>query len=176
MVMQLNRIYDNYELQTKFKDNYFMKEKRLDPIFDFAIPEVYKKDANDSRNSIHDREERIKIKGEDPAKIAQEERKSTKPEGAAKNDGPATAQKAQVIFRAHRTGRFRCWFSVSFMRAIEIHSEFYQAVCSCRNCVRSFQGPIRRKGYSDRHHNSLHFTRGELRCSEDGLGAHHILQ
>jgi hypothetical protein len=93
MVMQLNRIYDNYELQTKFKDNYFMKEKRLDPVFDFAIPEVYKKDANDSRNSIHDREERIKIKGEDPAKIAQEERKSTKPEGAAKNDGPADNKK-----------------------------------------------------------------------------------
>lgn len=75
MVMQLNRIFDNYELQTKFKDNYFMKEKRLDPIFDFAIPEDYRKDANDSRNRIHDHEDRIKLKGEDPAKIAQEDRK-----------------------------------------------------------------------------------------------------
>jgi hypothetical protein len=86
MVMQLNRIYDNYELQTKFKDNYFMKEKRLDPVFDFAIPDTYKKDANDSRNSIHDREDRIKIKGEDPAKLAQEERKATKSAEAAPAD------------------------------------------------------------------------------------------
>jgi hypothetical protein len=75
MVMQLNRIYDNYELQIKFKDNYYMKEKRLDPVFDFAIPDEYKKDANDSRNRIHDHEVRIKLKGEDPAKIAQEERR-----------------------------------------------------------------------------------------------------
>lgn len=93
MVMQLNRIFDNYELQIKFKDNYFMKEKRLDPVFDFAIPDEFKKDANDSRNRIHDREERIKLKGEDPAKIAQEERKSwqSKPasgEGAKANEGP----------------------------------------------------------------------------------------
>lgn len=75
MVLQLNRILDNYELQLKFRDNYFMKEKRLDPIFDFAIPDDYKKDANDSRNRIHDYEERIKLKGEDPSKIAQEDRK-----------------------------------------------------------------------------------------------------
>jgi hypothetical protein len=86
MVMQLNRIFDNYELQIKFRDNYFMKEKRLDPVFDFAIPDEFKKDANDSRNRIHDHEERIKLKGEDPAKIAQEERKplqGNKPASAA---------------------------------------------------------------------------------------------
>lgn len=75
MVMQLNRIYDNYELQTKFKDNYFMREKRLDPVFDFAIPDEYVKDASDSRNAIHDHNERIMVKGEDPAKIAREDRK-----------------------------------------------------------------------------------------------------
>lgn len=79
MVMQLNRIYDNYELQIKFKDNYYMNEKRLDPVFDFAIPEDYRKDANDARNAIHERAERIKLKGEDPAKIAQEERKGSGP-------------------------------------------------------------------------------------------------
>lgn len=94
MVMQLNRLYENYELQTKFKDNYFMKEKRLDPIFDFAIPDIYKKDANDSRNTIHELEDRIKIKGEDPAKIAQEERKASKidanPDKAA---GPSDPKK-----------------------------------------------------------------------------------
>lgn len=74
MVMQLNRIFDNYELQTRFKDNYFMKEKRLDPVFDFAIPDDYVKDASDSRNAMHDNNERIMVKGEDPAKIAQEGR------------------------------------------------------------------------------------------------------
>ena len=86
MVMQLNRIFDNYELQTKFKDNYFMKEKRLDPVFDFAIPDDYKKDANDSRNRIHDHEDRIKLKGEDPAKIAQEDRKALQGSKPAASD------------------------------------------------------------------------------------------
>jgi hypothetical protein len=75
LVMQLNRIYDNYELQTKFKDNYFMREKRLDPVFDFAIPDDYVKDASDSRNAIHSQNERIMVKGEDPAKVAQEDKK-----------------------------------------------------------------------------------------------------
>lgn len=69
MVMQLNRIYDNYELQTRFKDNYFMKEKRLDPVFDFAIPDEFAKDASDSRNHMHDNNERIMVKGEDPEKV-----------------------------------------------------------------------------------------------------------
>jgi hypothetical protein len=86
MVMQLNRILDNYELQTKFKDSYYMKEKHLDPVFDFTIPDQFKKDADDSRNSIHEREERIKIKNEDPAKLAQEER-----EKAAGTDSKAAA-------------------------------------------------------------------------------------
>lgn len=74
-VMQLNRIYDNYELQTKFKDNYFMKEKRLDPVFDFAIPDEFAKDASDSRNAMHDNNERIMVKGEDPEKIWAEGKK-----------------------------------------------------------------------------------------------------
>lgn len=92
MVMQLNRIYDNYELQTKFKDSYFMKEKRLDPVFDFTIPDEYKKDANDSRNSIHEHEDRIKLKGEEPAKIAQEERKASGT-SAKGNQGDTTKPK-----------------------------------------------------------------------------------
>lgn len=75
MVMQLNRIYDNYELQTKFKDNYFMKEKRLDPVFDFAIPDEFVKDATDSRNGVHDNNERIMVKGEDPEKVWAESKK-----------------------------------------------------------------------------------------------------
>lgn len=74
-VMQLNRIYDNYELQTKFKDNYFMKEKRLDPVFDFAIPDEFVKDATDSRNGVHDNNERIMVKGEDPEKVWAETKK-----------------------------------------------------------------------------------------------------
>jgi len=71
MVMQLNRIYDNYELQTKFKDNYFMREKRLDPVFDFSIPDEYARDASDTRNAIYENNERIMVKGEDPEKISQ---------------------------------------------------------------------------------------------------------
>lgn len=74
MVMQLNRIYDNYELQTRFKDNYFMKEKRLNPVFDFAIPDEFAKDASDSRNAMHDQNERIMVKGEDPEKVMKEDR------------------------------------------------------------------------------------------------------
>ncbi|HRP69908.1 MAG TPA: hypothetical protein PLY93_10290, partial [Turneriella sp.] len=75
MVMQLNRIYDNYSLQTRFKDNYYMKEKRLDPVFDFAIPDEFVKDASDSRNVAYDQRERIMIKGEDPTKVMNEDRK-----------------------------------------------------------------------------------------------------
>ncbi|MBV6494140.1 MAG: hypothetical protein LDLANPLL_02166 [Turneriella sp.] len=75
MVMQLNRIYDNYSLQTRFKDNYFMKEKHLDPVFDFAIPDEFVKDASDARNNIFDQREKIMVKGEDPAKILNEDRK-----------------------------------------------------------------------------------------------------
>jgi len=74
LVMQLNRIFDNYELQTRFKDNYFMKEKRLDPVFDFAIPDDFVKDASDSRNQIHEHSERIMVKGEDPALVSKEGR------------------------------------------------------------------------------------------------------
>lgn len=74
LVMQLNRIYDNYALQTRFKDNYFMKEKRLDPVFDFAIPDDFVKDASDSRNVVFDQRERIMVKGEDPLKVMKEDR------------------------------------------------------------------------------------------------------
>lgn len=74
MVMQLNRIFDNYDLQSKFKDNYFMKEKRLDPVFDFSIPDDFAKDASDTRNTVHDNKERIMVKGEDPEKVSQGEK------------------------------------------------------------------------------------------------------
>ena len=90
LVMQLNRLFDNYELQIKFKDNYFMKEKRLDPIFDFAIPNEYKVDANDSRNFIHEHEERIKIKGEEPTLVIKEPKKDTK----STTDQPASGNQA----------------------------------------------------------------------------------
>lgn len=91
-VMQLNRIYDNYELQTKFKDNYFMKEKRLDPVFDFAIPDEFAKDASDSRNGMHDNNERIMVKGEDPEKIWAE---GKKPVSKAQRFGTAGGKSSQ---------------------------------------------------------------------------------
>ena len=91
-VMQLNRIYDNYELQTKFKDNYFMKEKRLDPVFDFAIPDEFAKDASDSRNAMHDNNERIMVKGEDPEKIWAE---GKKPVSKAQRFGTAGGKSSQ---------------------------------------------------------------------------------
>lgn len=90
LVMQLNRIYENYELQTKFKDNYYMKEKRLDPVFDFAVPDDFVKDASDARGAIHENNERIMVKGEDPAKVSQEGRK---PVSKAARFGGAGAQK-----------------------------------------------------------------------------------
>ncbi|MBS0618159.1 MAG: hypothetical protein JSR44_08220 [Spirochaetes bacterium] len=91
LVMQLNRIYDNYELQTRFKDNYFMKEKRLDPVFDFAIPDDFVKDASDSRNQIHEHSERIMVKSEDPALVTKEGRPTVSK--AKRFDGGNSKQK-----------------------------------------------------------------------------------
>jgi hypothetical protein len=76
MVMQLGRVLDNYELQTRFKDNYFMKEKRLDPVFDFSIPDEYVKDASDTRNAVFEYSDRIMVKGEEPVKVYGDDRPS----------------------------------------------------------------------------------------------------
>ncbi len=52
-VYQLIQRYKKYNVQKDYKDNYYAIEKRLNPVFDFSIPDQYKIDANDGFNRIH---------------------------------------------------------------------------------------------------------------------------
>ena len=76
---QLLNKNDIYTVQIQYKDNPYMKEYKLDPVFDPRIPDKYKVDANDALNRIHEDEVRYKIRLE-AYKEKKEEEKAPSPQ------------------------------------------------------------------------------------------------
>ncbi len=50
--------------QGEFNQNYYVKEKQLDPIFDPRIPDKYKIDASDAKNRWHEEEIKMRLNNE----------------------------------------------------------------------------------------------------------------
>ncbi|MDH5717199.1 MAG: hypothetical protein OEZ22_06140 [Spirochaetia bacterium] len=91
-IHRLNNRNDIYSVQTQYKDNPYMVEKKLDPVFDTRIPDEYKIDANDNLNRIHEKEVSYKLEGKPYRPQNQKEKKSAKQQENKKEVKPTPSK------------------------------------------------------------------------------------
>ncbi|MDH5720811.1 MAG: hypothetical protein OEZ13_09390 [Spirochaetia bacterium] len=88
-IYQLKNRNDIYSVQTQYRENPYLLEKKLEPVFDTRIPDQYKVDANDNYSRIHQVEVDVKLEGKDFSSYGKKENKKTT---ASTNRKPAPTQ------------------------------------------------------------------------------------